>query len=45
MQDSGYVNMDIQVPALAFEYKDKPGVYIGEYEDCLLYTSPSPRDS
>lgn len=33
MQDSGYVNMDVQVPALAFEYKDKPGVYIGEYED------------
>lgn len=33
MQDGGYVNMDIQVPALAFEYKDKPGVYIGEYED------------
>lgn len=33
MQDSGYVNMDIQIPALAFEYKDKPGVYIGEYED------------
>ena len=33
MQDSGYVNMDVQIPALAFEYKDKPGVYIGEYED------------
>lgn len=33
MQDSGYINMDVQVPALAFEYKDKPGVYIGEYED------------
>ena len=28
MQNSGYVNMDVQVPALAFEYKDKPGVYI-----------------
>ncbi|WP_145447451.1 hypothetical protein [Staphylococcus hominis] len=33
MQDSGYVNMDVQVPALAFEYKDKPGVYISEYMD------------
>lgn len=33
MQDSRYVNMDIQVPALAFELKDRPGVYLGEYED------------
>ena len=32
MQDSGYVNVDIQVPALAFEYKDKPGAYIGEFD-------------
>lgn len=29
----GNVNFDMQVPALAFEYKDKPGVYIGEHED------------
>ena len=39
MQDSGYVNMDIQVPALAFELKDRPGVYLGEFDGCLLYTS------
>ena len=32
MQDSGYINMDVQVPALAFEYKDKPGAYIGEFD-------------
>lgn len=32
MQDSGYVNMDIQVPALAFEFKDRPGVYLGEFD-------------
>lgn len=33
MQNIMNDNLDIQVPALAFEYKDKPGVYIGEYED------------
>lgn len=32
MQDSGYVIMDIQVPALAFELKDRPGVYLGEFD-------------
>lgn len=32
MQYSGYVNMDIQVPALAFELKDRPGVYLGEFD-------------
>ena len=42
MQNSGYVNMDVQVPALAFEYKDKPGVYIGvrgrnnRFEQCVV---------
>lgn len=33
MQNIKNDNLDIQVPALAFEYKDKPGVYISEYED------------
>lgn len=32
MKDSGYVNMDVQVPALAFELKDRPGVYLGEFD-------------
>ena len=26
-------------------YVDLKGLYIGEYNTCLLYTSPSPRDS
>lgn len=46
MQDSGYVNMDIQVPALAFELKDRPGVYLGEFDgvttdlnNALLWTN------
>lgn len=32
MQNIKNDNLDIQVPALAFELKDKPGVYLGEFD-------------
>ena len=31
--------------AMIFSYKEKPNFSVANEKDCLLYTSPSPRDS